>query len=84
MPHPQNQNSNNEPFDWAYIYYVGRNVVGLSEDEFWESSVEKINELCEVHGALNDEDLAEKRRRKINNESADNVGDVFIDNVSFL
>lgn len=71
-------------FDWAYIYYVGRNVVGLSEDEFWDSSIDKINELVEVHGAMNDEKLAKKRRKKRAKQNANSSDNKYIDQVSFL
>lgn len=71
-------------FDWAYIYYVGRNVLGLTEDEFWDSSIEKINELVEVHGSMNDEKLAKKRKKKMAKKNAETVGNTFIDQVSFL
>lgn len=80
MPHPQSKTS----FDWAYIYYVGRKVLLLDEDEFWDSSVEKINELVEVHGAMNDEKLLKKRNKKLAKNKADSVGEVFIDKVGFL
>lgn len=71
-------------FDWAYIYYVGRNIIGLSEEEFWDSSIEKINELVEVHGAINDEKLNKKRQKKMAKKKAKNIGNVFVDQVSFL
>ena len=71
-------------FDWAYIYYVGRNIIVLSEEEFWNSSIEKINELVEVHGAINDEKLNRKRQKKMAKRKAKNIGNVFVDQVSFL
>lgn len=80
MPHPQ-KNAN---FDWAYIYYVGRKVLELDEDEFWDSSMEKINELVEVHGAMNDKKLLKQRNRKMAKHKADSIGNVYIDQVSFL
>lgn len=80
MRHPQNNTS----FDWAYIYYIGRKVLELSEDEFWDSSLEKINELVEVHGAMNDKKLQSKRKKKLSKQKANSIGEVFIDKVSFL
>lgn len=56
----------------------------MEEDEFWESSIDKINELVEVHGAVNDEKLNKKRQRKFKKNTSDIVSDVFIDEVGFL
>lgn len=78
--HPANPTN----FDWAYIYYVGRNLLGLGEEEFWDSSIEKINELVEVHGSMNDEKLAKKRRKKMAKYKAKTNGNTYIDQVSFL
>lgn len=70
--------------DWAYIYYVGRKVLGMTEEEFWDSTMEKINELVDVHGSMNDEKLAKKRKKKMAKKKAMNEGNSFIDQVSFL
>lgn len=79
--HPAN---NNSYFDWGYLYYVGRTVLGLDEEEFWNSSIEKINEMAEVHGAINDKKLAKKRKKELSKNRADAVGNVYIDQVGFL
>lgn len=71
-------------FDWAYLYYVGRTILQMDEEEFWNSSVEKINELVEVHGATQDSKLAKKRKKKLSEDRADTLGDVYIDQVGFL
>lgn len=71
-------------FDWSQIYYIGRKVIGLSEEEFWESTMEKINDLAEVHGAMNDEKLAKKRRKKLAKGKAKAIGLTPIDKVSFF
>lgn len=76
--------NNSTVFDWAYLYYVGRTVLGLEEEEFWNSSVEKLNELVEVHGAVNDKKLAKKRQRKMAKNKSNSVGNVYIDQVGFL
>lgn len=46
--------------------------------------MEKINELVEVHGSMNDEKLAKKRKKKMAKKKAINGGNTFIDQVSFL
>ena len=49
----------------TYLYYFSRNKLGLSEEEFWDSSIEKINDLVSVHGAFNDKKLAKKREKDL-------------------
>lgn len=71
-------------FDWAYLYYVGRTILQMDEDEFWNSSIEKINELVEVHGATQDSKLAKKRKKKLSEDRSNTIGDVYIDQVGFL
>ena len=56
----------------------------MDEEEFWNSSVEKINELVEVHGATQDSKLAKKRKKKLSEDRANTLGDVYIDQVGFL
>lgn len=56
----------------------------MTEEEFWNSSVEKINELVEVHGATQDKKLANKRKKKLSKDRKNASGDVFIDQVGFL
>ena len=56
----------------------------MDEEEFWNSSVEKINELVEVQGATQDSKLAKKRKKKLSEDRADTLGDVYIDQVGFL
>lgn len=71
-------------FDWSQIYYIGRKVIGLSEEEFWNSTLIKINDLAEVHGAMNNEKLAKKRRKKLAKGKAKAIGLIPIDKVSFF
>lgn len=46
--------------------------------------MEKINDLAEVHGAMNDEKLAKKRRKKLAKGKAKAIGLTPIDKVSFF
>lgn len=71
-------------FDWAYLYYLARNKLGMTDEEFWDSTIEKLNDLVSVHGAFNDKKLAEKRDRELAKKQSDKVGDIFIDEVGFL
>lgn len=71
-------------FDWSQLYYIGRTVMGLTEDEFWDSSMEKINDLAEVHASMQDDKLAKKRKKKLAKGKASAVGLVPIDKVSFF
>ncbi|CAD0281705.1 hypothetical protein [Enterococcus phage vB_EfaS_140] len=71
-------------FDWSQLYYIGRKVIGLTEEEFWDSSMEKINDLAEVHVAMQDEKAAKRRKKKLARGKAEAVGLVPIDKVSFF
>jgi hypothetical protein len=66
----------NEPseksWDWAWIYYLGRNILRLSEEEFWASTPRKIIALFNVY----------KKVRGI--ETAEEEQEVFIDQIPFL
>lgn len=56
----------------------------MTDEEFWDSTIEKLNDLVSVHGAFNDKKLAEKRDRELAKKQSDKVGDIFIDEVGFL
>ena len=66
-------------FDWAYLYYLAKNKLGFTEEEFWDSSIEKINDLVSVHGAFNDKKLAKKRENDLARKDSDSKGTVYID-----
>lgn len=46
--------------------------------------MEKINDLAEVHAAMNDEKTAKKRKKKLAKGKAEAIGLVPIDKVSFF
>lgn len=75
---------NKPPFDWSYIYYVARNKLGMTEEEFWESSLEKINDLTNVYGALHDEKKMNKRQNELRSKSPAKGKELFIDEVSWF
>ena len=51
-------------FDWGEMYYIGRTILGLSEEEFWECSVEMINELIKIHAKMNGVEDDDKKPKK--------------------
>lgn len=51
----------------------------MTDEEFWDSSIEKINDLVSVHGAFNDKKLAKKREKDLAKKESDKTGEVFID-----
>ena len=56
----------------------------MTEEEFWESSLEKINDLTNVYGALHDEKKMNKRQNELRNKSQAKGQEVFIDEVSWF
>lgn len=74
--------------DWSYLYFLARTKLGFTEEEFWESSIEKLNDLIDVYGAANDKKLAEKRKRELGKRKSlgkdKPITQVYIDEVSFL
>jgi hypothetical protein len=37
-------------WDWPYLYYAGRTIIRLSEEEFWRrTSPRKLKALLDVH-----------------------------------
>lgn len=83
------KNPVNQPrLDWSYLYYLARTKLGFTEEEFWESSIEKLNDLIDVYGAANDKKLSEKRKRELGKSNIRNknkeASQVYIDQISFL
>ena len=74
--------------DWSYLYYLARTKLGFTEEEFWESSIEKLNDLIDVHGAANDKKLSDKRKKELSKSKIQNENkeayQVYIDQISFL
>lgn len=70
--------------DWSYLYYLARTKLGFTEEEFWESSIEKINDLINVYGAENSDKLAKRRKKDLAKKASDKTGEIFIDEVGFL
>ena len=70
--------------DWSYLYYLARTKLGFTEEEFWESSIEKINDLINVYGAENSDQLAKRRKKDLAKKASDKTGEIFIDEVGFL
>lgn len=67
------------------MYYVARNKLGFTESEFWDSSIEKINELIAVQNDMQSEQLMRRREKRIEQESFENdKGEIPIDCVDFL
>jgi hypothetical protein len=46
--------------DWVWLKYMGVTIIGLSVQEFWESSLREINELMKVHIEVNDPNREQK------------------------
>ena len=83
------RNPVNQPsLDWSYLYYLARTKLGFTEEEFWESSIEKLNDLIDVHGAANDKKLSDKRKKELSKSKIQNKNkeayQVYIDQISFL
>ena len=74
--------------DWSYLYYLARTKLGFTEEEFWESSIEKLNDLIDVYGAANDKKLSDKRKKELsrskNKKENKEASQVYIDQISFL
>lgn len=67
------------------MYYVARIQLGLTEEEFWDSSSEKINALIQVKIDMTSEQLMKERKRRLELDSMMNEkGEVPIDCVDFL
>jgi hypothetical protein len=43
---------------------MGKTILGLSLDEFWDSSLRELNALMLVHIEVNDPKAREKRKQK--------------------
>lgn len=39
--------------DFDYFFYIGKVVMGLTEEEFWRSTPRKINALYRIHRRFN-------------------------------
>lgn len=73
--------------DWSYLYFLARTKLGFTEEEFWESSIEKINDLVDVYGADNNEELMKRRKKDLEKNNSNNnkeIREVYIDEVSFF
>lgn len=78
--------ANRPNLDWSYLYFLARTKLGFTEEEFWESSIEKINDLIDVYGADNNEELMRRRKKNLekNNSNNKEIREVYIDEVSFF
>ena len=78
--------ANKPNLDWSYLYFLARTKLGFTEEEFWESSIEKINDLIDVYGADNNEELMKRRKKDLKNNNNNNkeIQEVYIDEVSFF
>ena len=78
--------ANKTNLDWSYLYFLARTKLGFTEEEFWESSIEKINDLIDVYGADNNEELMKRRKKDLekNNNNNKEIREVYIDEVSFF
>lgn len=45
--------SPSKSWDWAYLYYVGTVMLGMSEKAFWSCTPRKLHALSEVHIEVN-------------------------------
>lgn len=41
--------SNNDQWDWVYMYYCATVLLGMSEQEFWRLTPRKLNALMSKH-----------------------------------
>ena len=41
--------AHDDGWDWPWLFYIGRNWLGFTEDEFWETTPRTFKALLNVH-----------------------------------
>lgn len=59
MDQPADENTG---WDWDWMYYMGTTLLGMTEEEFWRSTVRKLFALWDVHVRVNGLDPREEKK----------------------
>ncbi|MCT4543485.1 MAG: hypothetical protein N4A63_08085 [Vallitalea sp.] len=54
--------------DWAWLFYLGTNILGMTEAEFWKCTMRKLDSLYKIYFVINGDTEAKEKVEKGNIE----------------